>query len=91
MGLMLAFAFGYAVGAKAGEKGYQDVVDAARSVGQSEEFRGLLAALRSHASATLQELSVLVAEQPDEPILLGKVLDRVNGLIARTGVRFPAS
>lgn len=91
MGLMVAFAFGYAVGAKAGEQGYQEVVDAVRAVGRSEEFRGLIAAMRSHASSTLHELSVLIGEQPDEPILLSKVLERVNGLMGRTSVRFPAS
>ncbi len=91
MGLMFAFAVGYAVGARAGEQGYQEVVDALRAVGESEEFRGLLAALRAHASATLQELSGLLAEAPDEPVLLDKVRERVNALVARSGVTSPAS
>lgn len=91
MGLVFAFAFGYVVGAKAGEQGFEDVVAAAKALAASEEVRGLISVLRSHASSTLQELSTLLAEQPDEPVVLGQVLDRVTGLMARSGFRAPES
>ena len=85
MGIVLAFAVGYVVGANAGQAGYQDVIDSVRSIRDSEEFRGLLSALRGHASATLRQLSVLVDEEAEEPFNPSRLLDRVRDLMDRAG------
>jgi hypothetical protein len=91
MGIMLAFAVGYAVGANAGQEGYQEVVDALRAVGRSEELHALAAALRSHAGATLRQLSVVIEGEPDEPLNPGRLLDRVRDLMGRAAATWPAS
>ena len=83
MGIVLAFAVGYAVGANAGQEGYQEVIDALRAVGRSEELHALGAALRSHAGATLRQLSVVIEGAPDEPLDPGRLLDRVRDLMGR--------
>jgi hypothetical protein len=91
MGIVLAFAVGYAVGANAGQEGYQEVIDAVRAVGRSEELQALVAALRSHAGATLRQLSVIVEGEPDEPLNPGRLLDRVRDLMGRAATTWPAS
>ena len=91
MGIVLAFAVGYVVGANAGQEGYRDVVDSARAVRDSEEFRAMLAALRSHAGATLRQLGDLLEEVPDEPFNPGRILDRVRDLMDRTGRPSPTA
>jgi hypothetical protein len=86
MGIVLAFAVGYMVGANAGQEGYQDVVDALRAVRESEEFHGLLSAVRGHASATFRQLSVLVDEASDEQLIPTGILDRVRDLMDRARI-----
>jgi len=91
MGIVLAFAVGYAVGANAGQEGYQEVIDALRAVGRSEELQALLAAVRSHAGATLRQLGAVIEGEPDEPLNPGRLLDRVRDLMGRAAPTSPAS
>jgi hypothetical protein len=56
MGLLLAFAVGYVVGARAGSQGLDDVKEALKGIASSEELDSLIAAVRSHAGHTLREL-----------------------------------
>jgi hypothetical protein len=86
MGIVLAFAVGYLVGANAGQEGYQDVVDSIRAVRDSEEFRDLLAALRSHAGATLRQLSDILEGAEDEALIPARLVDRVRDLMDRAGI-----
>jgi hypothetical protein len=60
MGIVLALAVGYVVGARAGSRDIDQVMQSVRAVRQSEEFADLLAALRSHAGHTLRELASIV-------------------------------
>lgn len=78
MGIVLAFLAGYTVGARAGQQGYDELLASLRSVRDSEEFQGFVMALRSHASATLQDLSVRVGE--DDGVRFGaqELFDRVR-------------
>ena len=59
MQILLSFLIGYFVGAKAGEKQFDEVVESARAVAESEEFHSLLLSLRAHASATLHALRAI--------------------------------
>lgn len=90
MGIVLAFAVGYVVGANAGERGYQEVLDSLQAVLDSAEFHGLIGALRSHASATLRELSIRVADEPSETPSPTRLVERVRDLMGRAGVTSPA-
>jgi hypothetical protein len=64
MQILLSFFLGYFVGAKAGSTQFDEVVESARAVAESEEFRGLLLSLRSHAASTLHALGDLVEAAP---------------------------
>ena len=89
MELVLAFLIGWAAGAKGGEQGFQDVADAARALRQSDEFRDLLAALRSHLAATLRALAGVISSTPgtDEETDAQSVVSRVLRLVREGGAR----
>jgi len=91
MGIVLAFAVGYAVGANAGQEGYQEVIDALRAVGRSEELQALVAAVRSHTGATLRQLGAVIEGEADEPLNPGRLLERVRDLMGRATATSPAS
>ncbi|MGB8652661.1 MAG: hypothetical protein WCD35_18585 [Mycobacteriales bacterium] len=79
MGVLLAFFVGWTAGAKAGSKGFDEVVDALKTVKESEEFAALVAIARTQLAGSLRELSKLVSgERPaPDPVDL---LDRVQRL-----------
>ncbi len=83
MGIVLAFAVGYFVGANAGQDGYRDVVDSLRAVRESEELHALLAAVRAHAGATFHQLGGLLEEGPAESFNPAHLLERVRDLVDR--------
>ena len=60
MGILIAFAAGYAFGAKAGSQDFGDVVEALRAIKDSDEFHDLLRSLRSHAAHSLRELASML-------------------------------
>ena len=91
MGIALAFAIGYLVGANTGREGYQEVVDSLAAVRDSEEFKGLLSAVRTHLSATLRQWSEVIDEGTDDTLARGHLLERVRTLVGRAGVTSPAS
>lgn len=84
MELLLAFAIGWAVGAKGGEQGYRDVIDAARDLRRSDEFHALLDALRSHLAGTLRVLADVLAET-EAPLTAASVVERVARMTGSSG------
>jgi hypothetical protein len=68
VGVLLAFAVGYAVGARGGKEGFEEVVASASAIRDSAEFHAFLDVMRSHLSSTLQELSSWLAnaEKPSD-------------------------
>ena len=62
MQILLSFLIGYFVGAKAGEKQFDEVVESARAVAESEEFHSLIMSLRAHAAAAMHALGDLLEE-----------------------------
>ena len=91
MGVLLAFAVGYVIGARAGSQGYEEVADAFVAVRESAEFRALVGALRSHAGFVLSELGQRLAPGAAEPITMQEVLARVRGVVRPDGATSPAS
>jgi hypothetical protein len=67
MGVLLAFFVGWATGARAGAKGFQEVVDAVRTVKESEEFEALVAISRAHLSNAMHEVGKLVSGETAAP------------------------
>lgn len=83
MGIVLAFAVGYIVGANSGQESYRDVVESLRAVRQSEEFDGLVAAVRGHVGASLRQLADFVEESGHDDVAPARILERVRTLMAR--------
>ncbi|MEY2401560.1 MAG: hypothetical protein QOJ08_1671 [Ilumatobacteraceae bacterium] len=84
MGLVLFFAAGYVVGARAGSESFDEVIDAVHAIRQSEEFHDFLKALRTHAAHSLRELATTL-EKDREPSLdslsSNDLLDRVRVIV----------
>ena len=57
MGVLLVFAAGYVLGARGGDESLDEVVKTVRAIRRSEEFEGLLHAVRAHAADTLRGLA----------------------------------
>jgi hypothetical protein len=84
MTVVLAFAAGCVVGAKAGAHDFRDVTRSLNAIRQSEEFHDLLAALRSHAGQTLHHLADAL-EQKDGPAAVADddLVARVRHIVGR--------
>lgn len=80
MGILLAFAVGYVVGARSGERGYRELLDSMQAVRSSEEFQSFLAALRSHLGHTLGDLAARLGDA-EQPLTVDDAINRVRQLI----------
>lgn len=90
MGILLAFGVGYVVGARAGERGYQDVVEALKRVRDSAEVHDLVDALRAHVGFTLEELAGRLRSE-GEPVTVSEVLSRARRIVRGEDPTSPAS
>lgn len=81
MGVLFGFVVGWAVGARGGVQGYQQVVVAAREVLRSEEAATLQAALRMHAEHTLRQLADWLQETRESGDAVEDVMARVRRLV----------
>jgi hypothetical protein len=81
MGLV-EFAAGWALGAKAGESHFEEVVETTKNLVHSQEVTDLLHALRSHVGYSLKELGGLVMGDESDPSG-DDLLDIVRHLIQR--------
>ncbi len=75
------FLAGWALGAKTGSQGFDEVVETTRAIFQSKEFKDLVAVVRSHAGYSLRNLADLVAGDTAEPS--ADLLDMVRTLMGR--------
>lgn len=60
MGLLLVFAAGYVMGARAGGESLDDVIDAVHAIRESDEFHDLVSALRTHTADSLRGLATML-------------------------------
>jgi hypothetical protein len=83
MGLLLVFAAGYVMGARAGTESLDDVVDAVHAIRQSEEFDDLLKALRKHAAHSLRGLATMLenGREPAPDRVPNDLLDRMKVIV----------
>ena len=61
MGTLFGFVVGYIVGARAGSQGFDEVVDALRTVRDSEEFQAMVEIARSHLKGTVANVGQWLA------------------------------
>jgi hypothetical protein len=83
MKMFLALAAGYLLGASAGSRDFEQLLDSVRAIRDSEEFSDFLAALRSHASHTLRELADMLERVGPESASSTDLVERVRQLAAR--------
>lgn len=84
MGLLLVFAAGYVMGARAGGESLDDVIDAVQAIRESDEFQDLVTALRSHAADSLRGLATMLEngrEPTAERTAPSDLLDRVKLIV----------
>jgi hypothetical protein len=87
MGLLLVFAAGYVMGARAGSESLDEVVDAVQAIRESDEFHDLVKALRTHAAHSLQGLASMVengrgtSDTPGTTTTTGDLVDRVRLIV----------
>jgi hypothetical protein len=89
MGLLLVFAAGYVMGARAGGESLDEVIDAVHAIRESDEFLDLVSALRTHAADSLRGLATMMENGRDaavERTTPSDLLDRVKLLV---GLRSP--
>ena len=60
MGVFVALAVGYVVGARAGSKDLDQVGKALKALSASDEFADVVSAVRSHLGHTLRELAGMI-------------------------------
>jgi hypothetical protein len=77
MGILLAWAVGYVVGAKGGAQDFDDVVQAVKELRESDEVRQLWSVLRSHFGKVLRSAADIL-EEVAGPQPAGDLVDRVR-------------
>lgn len=85
---VVEFGAGWALGAKAGETHFDEVIEAGKEVLHSQEVADLVHALRSHLGYSLKAVGGLVMGEEDEP--RGDLLDIVRHLVQRREGANPA-
>jgi hypothetical protein len=83
MGVFVALAVGYVIGARTGSKDLDQVTQALKALSASEEFADVVAAVRSHVSHTLREVAGMIEGKPSE-LETGDLVERVRHLFPRT-------
>jgi hypothetical protein len=83
MKMLFALAAGYVLGASAGSRDFEQLLDSVRAIRDSEEFSDFLDALRSHASHTLRELADMLERVGPESVTSNDLVERVRQLAAR--------
>jgi hypothetical protein len=83
MKVLFALVAGYFVGASAGSRDYDQLLDSVRAIRDSEEFHDFLDALRAHASATLHELADMLERGGPESVTASDLVERVKALAVR--------
>lgn len=69
MGTLFGFAVGYILGARAGSQHFEEVVQAAKDLRESAEFRAFIDALREHVRDTARLVSERLADEGAEGLI----------------------
>lgn len=86
MGLLLVFAAGYVMGARAGNESLDELVDAVHAIRASDEFDDLVKALRKHAAHSLRGLATML-ENGREPAIQRDPSDLLDRMKLIVGLR----
>jgi succinate dehydrogenase/fumarate reductase cytochrome b subunit len=84
MTALVAFYFGWVMGARGGQKSLDEVSAAMTSLRESEEFTALLFALRAHLGYTLHQAADWLQAVDGPPPGVPDVLARIQDLVFST-------
>ena len=84
MEALLAFYFGWSMGARSGPQGMEELNSALVSLRDSDEFAALLVALRKHAAHIMRQVAERVEGADGTPMGMPDVLAKVYELIYPT-------
>ena len=84
MGVLLAFAVGYALGARAGAQGLEEIVTSLKEIRESEEFAGMVNAFRSHAGHLLREAAEYVGAER-QSLTMSDLVERMRSMTGSLG------
>ena len=79
MGVLLAFAVGYVLGARGGNGGLDEIITSLKEIRDSEEFAAMVHALRSHAGHVLREAAEMVGVET-QSMTMNDLLERVRSI-----------
>ena len=92
MGILLVFAAGYVMGARAGGESLDEVIGAVHAIRESDEFNDLVKALRRHAAHSLRGLATMLENGRGQVMADGAgandLVDRVKLIV---GLRSPST
>lgn len=81
MGTVLAVVAAYLIGAKTGSENLDEVVRSLNAIRESDEFKGLMKAMRAHAAVTLRQVAGMLDGAPSAGGDSGDLVDRVMKLV----------
>jgi hypothetical protein len=81
MNMSVAFALGYALGAKSGGKELDQLGRSIKALLESDEVADILAAGRAHVGMTLRELASMVDGEKEAPDVGGDLVSRVKSMV----------
>jgi hypothetical protein len=82
MEALLAFYFGWSMGARSGPEGVNEINSALVSLRESEEFNALLGTLRKHAASILRDIASRVESNGESPLGMPDMLARIYDLVS---------
>ena len=85
MEALIAFYFGWSMGARSGSQGIDELNAALVSLKESDEFAAVVVALRKHAAHIIREVANRVDDSSGSPLGMPDVLARVYELIYPAG------
>ena len=87
MGLVLVFAAGYVMGARAGGESLDEVLDAVHAIRESDEFHDFVAALRTHAAHSLRGIATMLEKDRESSVERGTTSDLLERVRLIVGER----
>ncbi len=82
MGVFVALAVGYVIGARTGSKDLDQVTQALKALSASDEFADVVSAVRTHVGHTLREVAGMIEGRSSE-FETGDLVERVRQKLAR--------
>ena len=81
MGMLVALAVGYVLGARAGSKDLDQLLESFRKLRATDEFTEVAAAERAHLGHTLREAANMLDGGAAVPVGTGDLVDQVRHLV----------